>query len=509
MDHLPLQVPQSIQGPILGIIVAYIIGMALIGYYFHRRGMENIQDFFLAGKGAPWYLVALSFFATAIGAGGTIGLTGDTYVEESITVFWSYGIIVVGYFITAFLLGHKLPTTTGITIPEMLEDRYNEQTRVIAVPFYILRLTSALAAQWIAGGVIISFILGDIVTVQQGILIGAIIVALYTGFGGMFAVLWTDAIQAAIIFVGLWILTIVGIQDLGGWSATVSQVSVASPQAFDIFATEWTLIAGFVVTLLPTILVRQQYLQRIMAARSPRDGFIGVFLNGVIASIFIVVPLLLGVMGLVMYRGGFDNPDHLLPTMILDLLPTWLAGFLMAGLIAAIMSSGDSALLSGSSNITQDIYLRYIEPDAGQRKEQWASRVSVVLLMVISVFLTTVVPGIIDLLVFGALALTAGVLVPWLGVFFWPRATADAAFWSIALGSSTAIIWWWIGYFAGTEEYLGLHPVFIGLPLSIIIFISVSYLQDPEYEKVINTAQKHNLDDLEEKTRKAMKEIEE
>lgn len=190
--------------------------MALIGYYFHRKGMDNIQDFFLAGKGAPWYLVALSFFATAIGAGGTIGLTGDTYVEESITVFWSYGIIVVGYFITAFLLGHKLPTTTGITIPEMLEDRYNEQTRVIAVLFYLLRLTSGLAAQWIAGGVIISFILGDLVTVQQGILIGAIIVALYTGFGGMFAVLWTDAIQAAIIFVGLWTLTIVGIQDLGG-----------------------------------------------------------------------------------------------------------------------------------------------------------------------------------------------------------------------------------------------------------------------------------------------------
>lgn len=105
--------------------------------------------------------------------------------------------------------------------------------------------------------------------------------------------------------------------------------------------------------------------------------------------------------------------------------------------------------------------------------------------------------------------MTAGVLVPWLGVFFWPRATADAAFWSIALGSSTAIIWWWIGYFAGTEEYLGVHPVFIGLPLSIIAFIGVSYLQDPEYEKVINTAQKHNLDDLEEKTRKAMKEMEE
>lgn len=281
----------------------------------------------------------------------------------------------------------------------------------------------------------------------------------------------------------------------------VNQATDVAPQAFNIFATDWTLIAGFIVTLLPTILVRQQYLQRIMAARSPRDGFIGVFSNGVLSSIFIVTPLLLGVISIIIIPEGVDNTDLVLPMLINNLLPTSVAGFLLAALVAAIMSSADSALVSGASNITQDLYIRYIEPNPSQQREQWASRISIAVLAVTSVILTTVISGIIELLVFGALALTAGILVPFLGMFYWPRATGDGAFWSIVGGGGAAIIWWWIGYFAGTEEYLGLHPVFIGLPLCIVIFAGVSYLQEPEYEKVIDAAQKHGLDDLERRTR--------
>lgn len=498
----------SFQSTIVAIMIVYITGMLAIGYYFYQKGIVDLEDYFLAGKGAGWYLVALSFFATAIGAGGTIGLTGDTYAEESITVFWTYGITIGGFFIVAFVLGHKLPRTKGITVPELLEDRYDGRARIVAIPFYLLRFISTLGAQWLAAGAIISFAFGDLITVDQAVIAGAVIITVYTLMGGMSAVMWTDFIQGLILFVGLWILAIVGIQNLGGWSDMTNEVTDTAPQAFDLFAMEWTLIAGLAVTLLPQMLVRQGYLQRIMSARSSRDGFVGVLLNGIIGSVYIVVPLLLGTMGLVYYGDGIGDSDLLLPTMVVDLLPVWFAGIILAALAASIMSSGDSFLLSGASNITEDIYLRYIEPDADLERQRLVSRLSVIALMILSVYLSTLIPGIIDLIVFGSIALTAGVVVPFLGVFYWPRATSDAAFWSLVIGAGSAVTWWWAGWFAGTEEFLGFHPVFIGLPLSILLFIGISYAQEPEYDKVIQSAQRQNLDSLEEKARQAKQEYE-
>lgn len=487
------------------IVVGYVILMIGIGVYFHKKGMEDLSDYFLAGKGAAWYLVALSFFATAIGAGGTIGLSASTFDDQSITAFWSYGVALASFFVVAALLGHKLPRTTNITIPSMLEDRYDEKTRAAAVPFYLLRFISTLGAQWLAAGTIIAFLLGDLITLTQAAILGAIIITAYTVLGGMSAVMWTDFIQGTILFIGLWILAIAGILQFGGWSAMTAEVTSVAPQAFDLFAMEWTLIAGYIVTLVPTMLVRQGYLQRIMSARSPRDGFIGTTLNGVIGFIYIPVPLLIGAIGLVMYSNIGDS-QLIMPRMAVDILPTWLAGVLLAALAAAIMSSGDSFMLSGASNIVDDIYLRYLNPEADQQTQQIASRVAVIGLMIFSLALALVVPGIIDLIVFGALALTGGVLVPWLAAFYWPRGTADGAFWSLLFGAGLTVAWWWAGYFANTEEFLGLHPVFVGLPISIILFFGISYIQEPNYEKVIETAQKHNLEDLEQKARRAMEE---
>lgn len=488
---------------ITAIVAVYIVGMLAVGYFFHQKGMDDLEDYFLAGKGAPWFLIALSFFATAIGAGGTIGLSASTFEGQSITAFWSYGIALASFFIVAVLLGHKLPGTTNITIPSMLEDRYDEKTRAAAVPFYLLRFVSTLGAQWLAAGTIISFLFGDMVTIEQAAIVGALIITAYTVLGGMSAVMWTDFIQGVILFVGLWLLTIMGISEFGGWSAMTSEVTATAPQAFDLFAMEWTLVAGYVVTLVPTMLVRQGYLQRIMSARSGRDGFVGTLLNGFIGFAFIPVPLLIGAMGIVMYS-GIDDPQLIMPQMAMDILPTWLAGVVLAALAAAIMSSGDSFLLSGSSNIVDDIYLRYLNPDASNEKQQRISRITVVGLMVLSLALALVVPGIIDLIVFGAVALTGGVLVPWLAAFYWPRGTSDAAFWSLAVGAGLTVAWWWAGYFADTSEFMGLHPVFVGLPLSILLFFGISLAQEPEYERVLETARKHNLEDLEERTLKAM-----
>lgn len=492
-----------VQVTILAVFVAYLIVMLGIGYYFQKTGMEDLEDVFLAGKGAPWYLVAMSFFATAIGAGGTIGLVAGTFESQSITEFWSYGITLAGSFVVAFVLGPLLPRTKNITIPSLLEDRYDEKTRAAAVPFYILRFVSTLGAQWLAAGTILSFMFADLLTVTQGAIIGAIFITIYTMLGGMGAVMWTDFIQGTLLFVGLWVVAFISIGNFGGLSAMTAEVTAVAPQAFDLFALNWTLIVAYIITLVPSLLVRQGYLQRIMSARSPRDGFVGANLNGIIGFAYIPVPLLIGAMALITYT-NIDNPQLILPNMVVDVLPTWIAAIILSALAAAVMSSGDSFLLSGASNFVDDIYLRYFAPDASNQKQRLASRVAIAGLMVGSLVLAVAIPNIIDLIVFGALALTGGVLVPWLAAFYWPRGTTDGAFWSLVIGAAATVVWWWAGYFAGVSEYLGLHPIYIGLPLSIILFFVISFAQEPEYEKALETARKHNLKSLEKRTLRSM-----
>ena len=284
---------------------------------------------------------------------------------------------------------------------------------------------------------------------------------------------------------------------MGGFSSMVAQVTKVAPQAFNIFAMKPSLIIAYIIILVPTMLVRQGYLQRIMAARSPEDGYRGTIVNGVMGLIYIVVPLLFGVMALVQFP-HVANSKYVLLDMAGQMSPAF-TGLILVALAAAVMSSADSFLLSGASNIVEDIYHRYINPNANNRQLVLVSRISVISLMLLSLWIAVAVPGIIKLIVFGALGLTAGVLVPWLAVFYWPRGTSDGAFWSIALGGGTAVAWWWAGYFAHTSEFLGVHPIFIGLPISIVLFFGISLKQKPTYEKALNVAKKHNIKYIEKK----------
>jgi SSS family transporter len=476
-----------------------------VGVFFYLRGMEDAQDYFLAGKGAGWYLVGASFYATAIGGAGSIGLTSATFGDQSISAFWSYGVTMFSAFLVALLLGHKLPKTQNITLPEMLEDRYDEKTRIMAVPFYLLRYFTTLGVQWFGAGAIVSYLAGGALSVEQAALFSAIIITLYTVLGGMSAVMWTDLIQATVLFFGLWILAIFAINDFGGVSAMTSQVSAQAPQAFDLFALDKTLMAGYIVTLLPTLLVRQGYLQRIMSARSSRDGFIGTMMGGVIGVVYISIPLLLGVIAITRYP-NIQNADLIIPQLAADTLPAVLAGLVLAALAASVMSTADSFLLAGASNITEDIYIRYLNPDATDRRQTIVSRIATVFLAFSGFGLGLLIPSLVDLIVFGVLALTGGVLVPWLAAFYWPRGTADAAFWSLAVGGISTVLWWIAGFLQNTLEFMGIHPVFIGLPLSIILYFGISYSQEPEYERALEAAKKHDIDSLEAQSRQALQD---
>jgi SSS family transporter len=483
------------QPAIVGITGLYLAGMIGVGYYFHRQGKEGVTEYFLAGKRAPWYLVAASFFATGMGAGATIGLAESTYQQQTVAAAWRYGgtYAVVGILLLVVLLAGKLPKTTGVTIPGILGDRYDRKTRDLTTVFVVLMFLGTLGAQWLAVGTILSFFFPEMLTVLQAAVVGAVIVTAYTVLGGMSAVMWTDLIQGVILFVGLWLLAALAIPDLGGWGTISREATAVSPQALDPMAISTVALVGLTIQFLPYIFVAQDFLQRIMAARSSRDGVIGTVLTGVFASALVVVPVLAGVLGLIRYP-NIENPKFIIPQLAADILPVWAAGILLAALAAAVMSTGDSLLLSVSSNVVDDFYLEYVDPDAGAATQQRVSRAVVVVVAVLSLGMSFLLPQILDLLILATIAITAGAVVPWLGVFYWTRGTANAAFWSMLVAGVAAVVWGVLGFASGSLTFMGVPPMFVGLPLSVLLFVGISLYEDPEYERVREAARTHNLD---------------
>lgn len=493
--HFFIAILHMVGATILGITGVYLLGMIGVGYYFYQKGEDGVTEYFLAGKRAPWYLVAASFFATGMGAGATIGLAESVYQQGTIAAAWKYGgtYAVVGILLLVVLLAGKLPNTTGVTIPGILGDRYDSKTRNLTTLFIVLMFLGTLGAQWLAIGTIISFFLPNMLTVLQAAVIGAIIVTLYTLLGGMSAVMWTDLVQGVILFVGLWLLAALAIPKLGGWGTISREATAISPQALDPLAISTVALVGLTIQFLPYTFVAQDFLQRIMAARSSRDGVIGTILTGVFATALVVVPVLAGVFGLIQYP-DISNPKYIIPQLATDILPVWAAGILLAALAAAVMSTGDSLLLSLSSNVVDDFYLQYVDPDADAQAQQRVSRMVVAVIAVLSLGMAFLLPQILDLLILATIAITAGAVVPWLAVFYWPRATANGAFWSMLVAGFAAVIWGILGFINGTTTYMGFPPMFVGLPLSLMLFVGISLYEDPEYESVREAAEAHNLD---------------
>lgn len=478
----------------LTIVVLYQICMIGVGYYFYTKRTGGITDYFLAGKQAPWYLIAGSLFGTGIGAGAAVGLAESTYRQQTIAAAWKYGgtYAIAGILLLLVLLSDKLPQSTGVTIPEIMEDRYDRKTRNLMTVFFILAFIGALGAQWLAVGSIISFFFPDTLSIFQATVLGATVVTLYTLLGGMSAVMWTDLIQAIILFVGFWLLAVVAIPEFGGWTTIARDASTISSQALDPLAIRPISVLGFTLQFLPLFLIGQDLLQRIMAARSNRDARIGIILAGIFASVLVVIPVFAGIIGFVRYP-DIGNPKYIIPQLVVDVLPVWAGGILLAALVAAVMSTGDSLLLTTSSNVVNDFYLVYVDTEASPALQQRISRLVILFTSLVSVAMAFALPRILNLLIVSTLVIAAGGVIPWLAVFYWPRATANAAFWSMLIAGFSAAIWGVLGFLNGSTAFMGVPPMVIGLPLSLLLFIGLSIYEEPEYDRALATAEQHNL----------------
>ncbi|ANX13590.1 sodium/proline symporter [Fictibacillus arsenicus] len=457
-------------------ISVYMIGMLLIGLYAYRK-TDNLTDYMLGGRNLGPAVTALSAGASDMSGWLLMGLPGAMYMSGL-----SSGWIVVGLSVGAYLnwlyVAPRLRTYTevannSITIPDYFENRFKDTSR-------ILRITSALvivifftfysSSGMVAGGQL--FETAFKLDYMWGILLTAGVVIIYTLFGGFLAVSYTDFVQGAIMFVALILVPFVAILKVGGWDTTFNEIESVSPALLDAFT--GTSLIGIISLLAwglgyfgqPHIIVRFMAITSVKEMKSARRIGMGWMIFSIVGAMFT------GLVGIAYFNQSSAPLDESNAETVFILLSDVLfhpiiTGFLLAAILAAVMSTISSQLLVTSSALTEDFYKAFVKRSASDKELVFVGRLAVLVVSVIA-FVLALNPSetILNLVGYAWAGFGAAFGPVVLLSLYWKRMTKWAAFAGIVVGAVTVIVWELIPAFADVYEII---PGFIACTITIVV----------------------------------------
>lgn len=375
------------------IVIAYIIGMLLLGLYF-RRFVDSSDDYFLAGKSLPFWAIGMSIVVSDIGALDFVGVSGQAYrYGVSVGNFDWIG-SVPAMLLAAFIFIPYFWRGGMYTIPEYLGKRYNMSVRTIASLTWILFFALDLGVLFWSSAVLLNVLMGW--PIWTSIIITAAVVGLYTFFGGITAVIMTDVVQMVIMFVGGLALVYLSLDAVGGWENLVEKVTNMGPEYREHFHLiqssdtrtpfPWTgILFGLTFVMSNAYMIgNQMIVQRCLTAKNEWHAKASMILASGLKMLIPILVLFPGLMAIVLHPDLTDG-DQALPTLIKHILPPGLMGLVFAAFFAGLMSSVDSLLNSTATLFTKDIYERYIKSDANDKHYLMVGKVTTLVLLIIGV----------------------------------------------------------------------------------------------------------------------------
>ncbi len=426
----------------ISIVVFYLLFVVVLGFYIGSKH-QGAEDYFLAGRNLTWPLIGFSLFASNISSNTLVGLTGSGYLN-GFSVFsyeWMaiFVLIIFSVFFLPFYLKNKI-----YTIPEYLEKRYNALTRSYAsVIAIILNVLVDIAATLYAGGVLVQLIFPQfsLFTIIAAL---AIIAGLYTISGGLSAVVYTDAIQAIILIIGSILITYFAWEKSGGFDEVLK---ITQPEHFDIIKPlsdpelPWAGLLGVFLLGFYFWGTNQYITQRTLASKSTQEGQWGAMFAGFLKLSILFIMIFPGAFARVIYP-DMQNVDQLYPTMLFDLLPTGIVGLVLAGFIAALMSSIDSGLNSVSTLVTMD-FITKLKPNYTQAQLMKVGRWVTFIVMAIAAGWAPQIIHFEKLWDYLQQALS-WFCPPIVALFamglFWKGANKNGAYWTIIVGSVISVL---------------------------------------------------------------------
>lgn len=449
-----------------GIIALYLLGMVGVGYWGYRRS-ESLEDYLVAGRDIPLWMYMPVMSAVILGGASTIGGGGLGY-EYGVSGAWLVIWLGLGIAAIGVLISTDLANLGAYTLGEVLERRFDEYSGTVGAAIAGVYALTIAITQVISIGTVLSALFGFDLT--EMIIVAGIIVVAYTALGGMLSVTITDFVQWCIMTVGVFLFALpLGLLEVGGVSGLRAELdpSYFSPTGIGV----QTVISYFLLYFLG-IMIGQDIWQRVFTADSSRTARVGNIATGVYAVIYGIATAVLGMIAVVL-APGIQNTDLALPMMVLEVVPVGFSGLILAGFISAMMSTADSALLASSTLFTNDVYRRFIDPEASDETYTRISRITILVLGIGMIWAAVQIGDVVDALTLAYNLLTGAIFVPILGAFFWRGATWQGALISIVISSAVVVVSM-VFYGFGSDL-----PIVYGLAASLVVFVAVSLLTGP------------------------------
>lgn len=428
------------------IVIAYLSGIMVIGIVAGYRRHTSSDQFFLAGRSLRWPLIGTGLFCANISTIHLVGLASSGYKDGLVigNFEWmaAFCLILLGIVFAPFYFRSRIST-----LPEYLEKRYSTGARTfLAAIFVMSALLVHIGISLYAGAKVLEEFFG--VNYVLSIVGISVITAIYTILGGLRAVMITDAIQAVLLLGGAAILTVAGLLQLPEagietWAqfkaaCKPDQLSMiqpirdaAAPGRFGLREFSWySILFGYPVLGIWYWCTDQTIVQKILAAKSEKDGRDGAIFAGFLKILPVFLMVLPGVIGYVLYREviGDDN-DATLMVMMKELLPVGLRGLMAAGLLAALMSTIEAALNSTATLTAEDIVKR-LRPQTLDATLVLIGRITAGIVVVLAMLWSTQggkFGSIFEAINKIPMAFAPGITAVFLWGVFWPRGNRQGA----------------------------------------------------------------------------------
>lgn len=375
------------------------------------RLVKTSDQFFVAGRKLSPFLLFATLLAANIGAGSTVGAAGLGY-RDGLSAWWWVGSAGIGTLILAFFVGPRIWSVASKydlrTVGDYLDLRYGPSVRGIVASLLWVGTLAILAGQLIALAWVLEAVAG--IPKVVGCLIGGLVMTTYFTAGGLLTSAWVNLVQLVVLVAGFAIAVPVALSAVGGIEVVLQTGSDVHPNYLNFWhggGSGWT----FVGLLVPAFIISPGILQKVYGARDKKTIWWGVGLAAVVLMIFAVVPPLLGMIARVAHP-ELINRELALPNVLVHQLPVAVGSLGLAAIFSAEVSSADAILFMLATSLSQDLYRRFINPNASEALVLKVARGAAVGGGILGVALAITLPSVIDALkVFYAL-LTVSLFVP-------------------------------------------------------------------------------------------------
>jgi solute:Na+ symporter, SSS family len=420
---------------VLAVIVAVLLSVAI----YRTTRVKTKADYLVAGRSLPAFVLVLTLLTSWIGAGSLFAGAENAY-RNGFAALWLPAGGWVGLLLIYFI-APRARKFAQFTLPDLLEARYNQTARVLGTIAILFAYVGITSYQFKGGGNVLHLIFPDQVTPELGTYIIAVFVIITTALAGMSSVAYMDVAIGSLVTVICIIATPMLFLKAGGWAGLHA---VLPATHFEVLGNlTLTRALEFMVPTMLLMLGNQVMYQKFFSAKTEKDARISVvgWILGTILLETLIVSI--AVIGSALYTTGevARQPYEIIPYTARNGLPALMGALLLGAVFAKVISTASNYLFSPATNLINDVFVRYMAPDASNKRVMIVSRLAVVLLGIWALYQAIYAPSILAKMLWAYTIYGAALTPVVLAAFYSRRATAWGAVAAIGAGTVVTLAW--------------------------------------------------------------------